>query len=459
MAACSCVGFKLKPLKILFSTFGSLGDLHPFLALALEAKARGHCPIIATSRRYGRKIEALGIEFRAVAPDLPDEDDFAPLAKRVMNERDGPRFLFQELLAPTVETQFTDLLLASEDAEVLVTHPAALAGPLVARHLKKKWMSSVLAPISLWSRRDPSVPPTQPHLDPLRVLGPLWGEILVRIGRRVTRSWVLEVERLVRERNLERVGHPLFEGQFSPFGTLALFSKHFCPPQRDWPRNTTATGFCFYDSSGHKAATEQSEWKAWMESGSPPVVWTLGSSAVHDAGDFYLDGSCLPEVSEFRTNLALRSLLLTGGLQDNALLIKEDADLVARRLGFVNADEVPINQRRVLAVDYAPYSQVFPLASCVVHQGGAGTMAQALRAGVPQIIQPFAHDQGDNAARIGRLGVGFSFRRNTFKNKYTRTIYSAVEDVLKLQPRARELGELIRRENGPRAACETLERL
>lgn len=428
MAACSCVGFKLKPLKILFSTFGSLGDLHPFLALALEAKARGHCPIIATSRRYGGKIEALGIEFRAVAPDLPDEDDFAPLAKRVMNERDGPRFLFQELLAPTVETQFTDLLLASEDVDVLVTHPAALAGPLVARHLKKKWMSSVLAPISLWSRRDPSVPPTQPHLDPLRVLGPLWGEILVRIGRRVTRSWVLEVERLVRERNLERVGHPLFEGQFSPFGTLALFSKHFCPPQRDWPRNTTATGFCFYDSSGHKAATEQSEWKAWMESGSPPVVWTLGSSAVHDAGDFYWQGAreCLKN--------GRRAVLLAGA----AATQLQDEEW----------------QDQVLALDYAPYSQIFPHAWAVVHQGGAGTTAQALRAGVPQIIAPFAHDQPDHASRIARLGVGFPLQ------KYPgRAIGTLSERYPQLSNRARELGERIQHENGPRVACETLEQL
>ena len=428
MAACSCVGFKLKPLKILFSTFGSLGDLHPYLALALEAKARGHCPIIATSLRYGRKIEALGIEFRAVAPDLPDEDDFAPLAKQVMNERDGPRFLFQELLAPTIQTQFADLLRASEDVDVLVTHPAALAGPLVARHLKKKWMSSVLAPISLWSRRDPSVPPTQPHLDKLRVLGPLWGEIIVRIGRGVTRSWVREVERLVREQHLEVAGHPLFEGQFSRFGTLALFSKHFCAPQRDWPRNTTATGFCFYDSSGYKAQSDANEWKTWVENGSPPVVWTLGSSAVHNAGDFYWQGAreCLEN--------GRRALLLAGH----------------------GAPELQAEEWHgdVLALDYAPYSQVFRLASCVVHQGGAGTTAQALRAGVPQIIAPFAHDQPDHASRITRLGVGFALQKHR-----GHAIETLFERYTAFSTRARELGERIQQENGPSVACEALERL
>lgn len=419
---------KLTLLKILFSTFGSLGDLHPYLALALEAKARGHAPIIATSKRYGAKIEALGVEFRAVAPDLPPEADFSPLAKRVMDERDGSRFLFQELLAPTIKTQYADLLAAAEDADLIVTHPAALAGPLVARHLKKKWMSSVLAPISLWSRRDPSVPPSQPHLDRLRFLGPLWGEALVRIGRRVTRKWVREVEQLVREQGLERAGHPLFEGQFSPLGTLALFSRHFCAPQRDWPTGTTATGFCFYDAAGHKAASNESEWRAWMENGSLPVVWTLGSSAVHDAGDFYWQGAreCLEN--------GRRALLLAGE--------------GARKL---QGDEW---EGEVLALDYAPYSQVFPLACAVVHQGGAGTTAQALRAGVPQIIAPFAHDQPDHASRITRLGVGFALQ------KYPgRALKELFERYTAFSTRARELGELIREENGPRAACEALERI
>ncbi len=420
-------------IKILFSTFGSLGDIHPYLALALEAKARGHKPIIATSRRYGPKIEALGIEFRAVAPDLPNEADFASLAKRVMSERDGPRFLFQEVLAPTIKTQYADLLAASDDADMLVTHPAALAGPLVARGLKKKWMSSVLAPISLWSRRDPSVPPTQPHLDRLRVLGPLWGELLVRIGRRVTKSWVREVEGLVREQNLERAGHPLFEGQFSPLGTLALFSPLFCPPQRDWPANTTAIGFCFYDAAGHKAATDESGWRAWMESGSPPLVWTLGSSAVHDAGDFYWQGAraCLEN--------GQRALLLAG----------EGAGELTNSPGEQWKSEV-------LALDYAPYSEVFPLCSGVVHQGGAGTTAQALRAGVPQIIAPFAHDQSDNGARIQRLGVGLTAPRHRIWGQPVKTFLA---NELVFQKRARELGELIRGENGPRAACEALERI
>jgi len=413
---------------ILLSTFGSLGDVHPYLALALEAKARGHRPIFATSGRYRAKIEAQGLELRAVAPDLPDESDFAPLAKRVMDTRDGSRFLFQELLGPSIARQYHDLLAASEDADFLITHPAALAGPLVARKLGKPWLSSVLAPISLWSRRDPAVPPTHPQLDWLRAFGPLWGAFQVGMGHKVTRSWTQAVEMFQREQGLERAGHPLFEGQFSPHGTLALFSRHFAAPQSDWPHNTLATGFCFYDAQGHTAQEDNGDWRAWMQEGQAPLVWTLGSSAVHDAGDFYVNGA-----RECRQN-GRRALLLAG---ENAA-----------QLG----SEAPDNE--IKALSYAPYSQVFPLAAAVVHQGGVGTTAQALRAGVPQIIFPFAHDQPDNAGRIARLGVGFEF-----KAAGGRAISSLFERFDVLSKRAREIGELIREENGPRAACEAIERV
>ena len=412
-------------MKILFSTFGSLGDIHPYLALALEAKARGHSPIIATSERYRSKIEALGVEFRAIAPDLPPENEFAALAKRVMNEADGPRFLFEEILSPAIRAQYTDLLRASEDADLLVTHPAVMAGPLVARKTKKKWLSSVLSPISLWSRLDPATPPTMPQLDFLRVFGPLWGAFQVRAGHAVTRPWVAAVERLRVEENIEDAGHPMFSGQYSPSGTLALFSRHFCAPQRDWPVRTTATGFCFYDALGIGAKDDANDWRAWIQNGSPPVVFGLGSAAVHD-GQSVWDAAVKASKRD-----GVRVVLLT-------------------------ANNFHTDQEGVLCVPYAPYSEIFPLARHVFHQGGVGTTAQALRAGVPQIIMPFAHDQNDNAARVQRLGVGSWLRKNELASLSLQITRSDFE--LKRTERAREIGERIREEDGARAACEVIER-
>jgi UDP:flavonoid glycosyltransferase YjiC (YdhE family) len=75
---------------------------------------------------------------------------------------------------------------------------------------------------------------------------------------------------------------------------------------------------------------------------------------------------------------------------------------------------------------YEPFSALFPLCSVIVHQCGIGTTAQALSAGKPQILVPFAHDQPDNARRIKKLGIGvvISARSLTVHN-----LSSAIKNV------------------------------
>jgi rhamnosyltransferase subunit B len=436
--------------RILFSTFGSLGDLHPYIAIAFEAKKRGHEPVFATAPKYRAKIEKLGFEFRAVRPDLPAEDSFGDMAKRVMDLKDGPRHLFQEILSPALRESYDDLLQASADVDVLITHPAVMAGPLVAQKLNKKWLSSVLAPISLWSKYDPPVPPTVPALDFLRVLGPIWPSIMFAAGRAGTKPWVAAVDELRKDIGVEPLGHPLFEGQFSPHGTLALFSRHFAAPQRDWPTNTSATGFCFYDAVGYEKqsrdsdaarsvagesslpATERKEWKSWMQNGEKPIVFALGSTAVFDAGGFWQESE-----TQVR-KLNGRGVFLTGGQQPfGEFELSKD----------------------MLELDYAPYSELFPVGKWVVHQGGAGTTSQVLRAGVPQMVVPHAHDQPDNAGRIRRLGLGFHIDLKRYASGHANRDFAAMlAHYPAFERRAREIGEKVRAENGPLAACEAIEK-
>jgi hypothetical protein len=55
--------------RVVVTAFGSLGDLHPYLAIALGLKSRGHEAVLVTSACYRRKVEALGLGFRAMRPD------------------------------------------------------------------------------------------------------------------------------------------------------------------------------------------------------------------------------------------------------------------------------------------------------------------------------------------------------------------------------------------------------
>jgi UDP:flavonoid glycosyltransferase YjiC (YdhE family) len=113
----------------------------------------------------------------------------------------------------------------------------------------------------------------------------------------------------------------------------------------------------------------------------------------------------------------------------------------------------------ILSWDYLPYARILPHAAAIVHQGGVGTTAQALRAGLPMLVMPFAHDQFDNARRVTRLGVG----RGIARKKFAAQSAARELDALLAQPRTLEtaaaIGAQIRAERGVETACDALERM
>ena len=220
----------------------------------------------------------------------------------------------------------------------------------------------------------------------------------------------------------------MFEGLFSPHLTLALFSRVLGEPQPDWPLNVVTTGFVFYN--GPDALDAQLE--EFLAAGEPPVVFTLGTSAVGAAGRFYHESAAAAG------RLGVRAVLLTGGFAKN-----------------VPDDPLPPG---VLLVDRAPHQLLFPRASAVVHQGGAGTTGQALRAARPTIIVPHGHDQPDNAHRVAQLGVS----RTIYPPRYQAQRVARELDLVlhgDYAQRAAEVAEVVRHENGAEAAAAAIDRL
>jgi UDP:flavonoid glycosyltransferase YjiC (YdhE family) len=113
----------------------------------------------------------------------------------------------------------------------------------------------------------------------------------------------------------------------------------------------------------------------------------------------------------------------------------------------------------VCALEYAPFSAIFPQVAAVVHQGGIGTMGQALRSGCPQLVVPFAHDQPDNALRARSLGVA----KVVYPRRYTsRRVAEHLRDLLEepgYRDRAGEVAKRVRSEDGVGFACEAVEEL
>jgi UDP:flavonoid glycosyltransferase YjiC (YdhE family) len=427
--------------KIVLSTFGSFGDVHPYVALALELKARGHHPVIATSEMYREKTSALGLELHPVRPVVPTFDqpeEISRMLEKMMDARTGTEEVINTFITPHLRDIYEDLSAAVGGADLLVTHPLSLPAPLIVEQTGIAWVSSVLAPISLFSAYDPPVPPQLPALYHLLKLHPLVGRALLALGKRKLGSLSAAVGRLRAEAGLPPSGaHPLFEGQHAPSLVLALFSRVLAEPQPDWPPQTRITGFPFYDRrdrAGDEAGGDglSPELKRFLDAGEPPIIFTLGSSAVWVAKDFYRESIAAARA------LGRRALLLTGHERNRP------------------AAPLPAG---IAAFEYAPYGEVLPRACAVVHQGGVGTTGQTLRSGRPALVVPFSHDQFDNGARAARLGCARTLARGRYHAASATRELRAILGDENYKTNALAIGRRVRAENGAGAACDAIEEI
>jgi UDP:flavonoid glycosyltransferase YjiC (YdhE family) len=411
--------------RIVITSFGSLGDLYPYLALARQLKQRGHEAVLATSAYYRPLVEKEGVTFYPVRPDI-DLENRAGI-RRVMDPKRGPEVLIRESLVPYLRDSYADLAAATYGADLLVTHPITFAGPLVAERYQIPWVSTVLAPMSFFSAYDLPVFPPLPWVARLYRRRTVVSRALRRLMKWMTHTWTEPIRQLRAELGLSPRGDPLYEGQFSPGLTLALFSPLLAEPQPDWPPHTQVTGFVFNDTSDSLPPKVAQ----FLAAGPAPLVFTLGSSVVSAAGSFY------EESVEAVQQLGCRAVLLVGTDPQNQLL-----------------EPLP---KGVLMVPYAPHASLFPRAQVIIHQGGAGTTAQALRSGRPMLVVPHAYDQPDNASRVQQLGVA----RTLFPKRYVAARVAAQLRAILAEPRyaqrALVVGRRVQSEAGDRRACDAIE--
>ena len=156
--------------RIVVTTIGTLGDLHPQIALAIELRQRGHDVVFVTIKDYQAKIEALGFEFHSLRPNhiSPEDPEMMVL---IMDLQKGPERVVKDYLLANVRETYTDLTNAARDADFIVTAELVYAARPVAEKLGIPWAFCALAPTSFFSAYDPPVLPAFPLLAKLRVFG------------------------------------------------------------------------------------------------------------------------------------------------------------------------------------------------------------------------------------------------------------------------------------------------
>jgi UDP:flavonoid glycosyltransferase YjiC (YdhE family) len=257
---------------------------------------------------------------------------------------------------------------------VLVANPGVFAASMVHEKSGRSWANLILQPGMIPSS---IAPPIMPGFAFLR-RAPRW------VWRLFWRALDVVGDVLVgRELNGLRVSlglkpmRRIFQNWLSPQLVLGMFPDWYGPPQPDWPSQIHLAGFPLFDGSRSNGLAD--EVLNFCRSGSPPVAFTFGTGVRHSAALFRAAG----QASEI---CGVRAIFLT-----------KHRDQLPERL-----------PPSVLHCYFAPFQQLFPHCAAVMHHGGIGTVAQAMAAGTPQLIQPICFDQMDNGARAKQLGAGDS---------------------------------------------------
>ncbi len=182
----------------------------------------------------------------------------------------------------------------------------------------------------------------------------------------------------------------------SPDRTVGLFPAWYAPPASDWPAQTVLTGFPLYDEADISPIDGKLE--RFLAEGEPPIAFTPGSAMRHGRRFFAS---------------AVEACRMLGR---RGLLVSRFSQHIPRNLG-----------REMAYVRYAPFSRLLPRCAALVHHGGIGTTAQALAAGIPQLVMPMAYDQPDNARRLRHLGVAEALPARRFS---PRAVAVALERVM-----------------------------
>ncbi len=345
------------------AVFGTRGDVDPMVALGLALHARGHEVTMFVNP---------SLSSACVGP-LEVVEVGAPwsLSEVLAHPRSmDPRFVWNEVYMPQIKA-FFDATLATHRArplDAIVAHVWTLGAQLAATHLGLALGCVALQPM-VWMSR--AMPPRLNALD-------LPGWLRAPTFRVAERALMRGVFAPALRRQARALGVPLASDADLPFRHfwdrarchLGLWDPSFRPPQPDDPPRSHILGF----PQGHSREALDPDLLAFCEEHRP---WVMGL------------GSALPVAHQEPYRLALAAT------DEPIVLVGADADALG----------VKASSDRVRVVGRAPYSELFSRSRGVIHHGGVGTTAEALRAGVPQCVLAFGNDMFDNGERVVGLGA------------------------------------------------------
>jgi rhamnosyltransferase subunit B len=417
--------------RIVVTTFGSTGDLNPFIALGLALRANGHDVIFAVEANFQQQLGLLGFPVRLLTGD--QENALAPFRHQIFTN-DQPltslKLLVDHYILPALPAKVTELREMCQQADLLISVAPQFAASIVADLLLIPWISVILTPSTL--------PSASIAAQPLAVqlpafLQPWTNRFSWFVGgmflRRIVDSPVNQIRRSF---HVPPRSNLMWTGNLSPRFTALAVSSALVPRPDDWPQYVQLTGFCFWDKPADWQFPEAL--KAFLHGDKPIVAVTAGSVAPEERDVF---------LSYYQTSI--ESILACGA---RALVINAPEDTL-----------FPERQEDVLQLPFAPFSEVFPACAAVIHHGGIGTIAQCLRAGVPSLVVPGGVDQPFNAAQVVQRKAGLWISRKHYTTRRAEQALHALLSTSIYGKHVREIQAQILQKDGVAALCAAVQQV
>ena len=399
-------------MRITLLTYGSRGDVEPFVALGVGFMRAGHSVRLAAPVVFEQLVSSHGIDFIG----LPGDPD--GLVQDLVDKA-GKNYVrmirvMSKFVVPIAVGVLDQVQIACENTDIII-HSFLLTttGHELARENGIHDFSAQFFPVFSTTAEFPGV--VFPDLPLGNIYRRLTHEFITQTfwqGSRVLYRWVRRSNP-----HLPLLTEWPFSGRSDPrTPILYAFSPSVLPRPADWGEDVHVTGYWFTDDPDwHPPQTLLD----FLDSGSKPIAIAFGSTSTRNP--------------ERMADILLEALAMSG----------QRGVIVGAGNQF---RQLP---RDVFRIDYAPYYWLFPRMSAVVHHGGAGTTGAGLLAGVPNIITPFTSDQPFWGHRVHSLGAGpkpLPAKKLTAQ-ALAESIIGAVDDQ-KMRARAKAIGERIRVDDG-----------
>lgn len=367
-------------MNILILTYGTRGDVQPYIALGQGLKRAGHCVTVSTSSRFSEAIESAGLHYAFMndgmltlldAPEnqgvLEDTNNIFQVVKRTLGllKKIGPiqRSLADESWGAAQKSH----------PDIIIFHPKAFIAADIAEKLGVPVVMALVVPGLVPTAEYPNM------MLPRLKLGGWYNKLSYSFVNRLIGLSVAKHVRAWRKANhLPKAKRfsLLHTADGTPIPVIHGFSNLVLPRPDDWPQTASICGY--WNTEDAEDYEPSPELSAFLNAGPPPVYVGFGSMTGRD-----------PErlartVVEALQGAGVRGILATGW-------------------GAMKMKALP---ESMIAVDQVPHSWLFSRVCGVIHHGGAGTTAAALRAGKPSIVIPFFGDQPFWGYRVHTLNAG-----------------------------------------------------